>query len=190
MAHTWEQRFLRILKRPEYRRDEKLHRIASNEQFGLDVGRIIRSYLDKSFTDLAYEERKAKYGRAKAETVKAIDGLQIAANLYWQRDPARAAYLQQVAADLVQEAEQADILLDTERHGRERDHGILYSARQVMEKRLGPISNETLANLINAGLEVDGKADADHPVTADDVRRNMANFLKRNRNWDPAGRTR
>src|SRR2546429_435791 len=182
---SWEERFVQILNR-DYRDDPVCQRIGTDRELALQVGTMMKSYVDKGLTKELAAERKARVGAYRSELVKAVDGLEAAAKLHRHRDPARAAAWQSDAAEFEAELPRADELLDTKRHGRERDHGILDSIRQVLGKRVGPVTLVTLANLVNAGLEADGQDDGD-PVTEDDVRKALKHFLDRNPNWDPTG---
>jgi len=180
---SWEERFLTILNR-DYRDDAMCVRIGADRKTGLEVGAMMKSYVDKEFTKELASERKARVGEYRSKLVRAIEGLEAAAALYRHRDPERAALFQSEAEKLQAELPRADELLRAKRHGRERDHGILDSIRQVLGKHMGPVSYKTLANLINTGLEADGQYDPDDPVTEDDVRMSLKNFLNRNPNWN------
>ena len=94
------------------------------------------------------------------------------------------AVVQREAGSFAAEAARADELLDVKRHGRIRDHGILYCAKQEIEKGLdGPITYESLANLITAAQLAAGMYD--EPASAQSVRQNLDGFLTRNPLWDP-----
>jgi hypothetical protein len=180
-------RFVSILNREEYRSDENCRRIGADRETALQVGRMIWSYVEKDFTKGLNEERRTKVGNYWSQVVSAIDGFEKGAAIYRSRHPERAALLAEWAQELRSEEQGAETLLDTKRHGRERDHGILYSIRQTLESRLGAVTNKTLANLVNAGLEASGQAEADDPVTEDEIRKNLRNFLDRNPAWDATG---
>jgi hypothetical protein len=180
-------RFVAILNREEYRSDEICRRIGADRALATDVGRMLWSYVEKDFTKGLNEERRAKIGPYWQQVVGARDGFEKGMALWRVRYPDRAALLAQWAQELRAEEQGAETLMDTKRHGRERDHGILYSIRQVLEKRVGPVTNVTLANLVNAGLEASGQAEADKPVTEDDIRKNLRNFLDRNPAWNATG---
>jgi hypothetical protein len=181
---TWEERFLAIL-REHYRHDETCLRIASNDEFGKYCGTMMRRYVSPEFREAMDEDRRKRMERRREELVKAIDGLESAANLYRPHEPETAALFQIKAAELIGQKERVDQLLDTKRHGRFRDEGILDIAKQEMEKHVGPVTYETLANLVNAGFEADGQeTDEGATVNAESLRRNLANFRSRNPNWN------
>jgi hypothetical protein len=175
------ERFIRTLNR-DYRDDETCMRIAADAKLAGECATIMGSYVSPELTERLYEERKASVGAYRAKLVQAIDGFEAAALLYRHRDSARAAGWLKDAAELQAQVPGTDELLDVKRHGRHRDHGILYSARQTMEKALGPISYETLANLINASAEAQGIHQ--EPATGEMVRKNLENYLDRNKSWD------
>jgi hypothetical protein len=180
----------------EYTHDEVCRRIAADKKLGPGCAQVLRTYVDPGVRRELDADRKARVGVYRARLVEAIGGLEAAAALYRHRDPEKAAFFQVEAAKLQPELQGADELLDVKKHGRFRDHGILYSARQIVEKALGePVSYETLANLVNAAdralLNQDedamDEATADtqrKEVTANTLRVEMDNFLKRVPNWD------
>jgi hypothetical protein len=184
----WEERFIHVLNR-YHRTDPACMQITADKELAHYVAVMIRRYVDRSFTEALYNDRRTRVGSYRTNVVKAIDGLESAANLYRHREPEMAAIFHSKAAELIAEKQGADELLDTKRHGRFQDHGILHVAQQELKKKLGPITYETLANLINAGLRADGQDDEDKPVTAQQVRMNLDNFLARNPNWRTANST-
>jgi hypothetical protein len=181
----WEERFIHVLNR-YHRDDPACMQITSDKEFAHYVAVMMHRYVDRRFTEALYNDRRTRVGAYRTNVVKAIDGLESAANLYRPREPETAAIFDLKAAELIAVKQGADELLEVKRHGRFQDHGILYVARQELEKTLGPVTYETLANLINAGLRADGQDDKDKPVTAQQVRMNLDNFLARNLNWPTA----
>jgi hypothetical protein len=177
------RRFVWRLNR-EFADDKTCRRIAADKKFGPGCARLLRTYVDPEFRSKQDAERRTKMEARRAELVKAIDGLEAAANLCRHRDPERAAAYHIDAAAFQAELAGVDELLDLKRHGRFRDHGILYSARQVMERALGPVTYDTLANLITAAQLALGQEDAP-PVDAQSLRMALSNFTERNQNWDP-----
>jgi hypothetical protein len=184
----WDERFIGVLNR-YHGEDPACMQITSDKEFAHYVAVMIRRYVDRRFTEALCNDRTTRVGAFRATAVEAIDGLEAAANLYRHCEPGTAAFFHLKAAELIAKKQGADELLDTKRHGRFRDHGILYVARQELEKKLGPVTYETLANLINAGLRADGHDDEDKPVNAQQVRMNLDNFLARNPNWPTANST-
>jgi len=180
---AFAERFVSILNR-DFRDDEVCRRIGADRDTAISVGEMVWSYIEKEFTKGLNEERRAKVGVRWANIALAINGLEALSALPDICTPQRAPMLEEIRQELRRKEQGAEILLDTKRHGRERDHGILYSIRQTLEAHLGPISNKTLANLVNAGLQAAGQDEADNPVTEDDVRMTLKNFLDRNPNWD------
>jgi hypothetical protein len=175
------ERFVQRLN-ADYRFDEACVRIAANKEFAEYCATMVRRYNDSAFTDKLYAERKAWLSAYREDLTKAIEGFEAGTRIYREREPATAGFLQAKAAELQGVLPGADDLLDVKQHGRYRDHGILYCMRLEMEKILGPVTNETLANVINAAQELDDHAA--EPVDADTIRKNLANFLERNPNWD------
>ena len=183
---AFAERFVPILNR-DYRDDEACRRIGADRQTALSVGEMIWSYVDKRFTKAENEDRQRRVGAYWATLGAGIAGLDALAALEKIRNPERAAMFEKLAAEYRKQEEGAETLLDTKRHGRERDHGILDSIRQTLENHLGPVSNKTLANLVNAGLEASGQDEADNPVTEDDIRKSLKNFYDRNPAWNATG---
>lgn len=184
----WGERFLSVLNR-YHREDPACMQITSDKEFARYVAVIIRRYVDRKFTEALYNDRTRRVGAIRTTAARAIDGLEAAASLYRHCEPETAAFFHLKAAELIQKMQGAEELLDTKRHGRFHDHAILYVARQELETKLGPVTYETLANLINAGLRADGQNDKDKPVTAQQVRMNLDNFLARNPNWPTVNST-
>jgi hypothetical protein len=71
----------------------------------------------------------------------------------------------------------------TKRHGRDRDHSFLLECQSFLRKGLGrSVSYVTLANLVNAGYEVEGDP-PNEPITEEEIRKNLANFKRNNPLW-------
>jgi hypothetical protein len=188
-ADTYAERFVRVLNQ-DYRKDEACVRIGANKDLGEYCATMTRRYVDSEFTEWLQADRKARIGAYRANVVKAIEGFEAGANLYRLREPETAALLDAKVAELRGVLAGADELLNVKAHGRFRDHGILYCMRLELEKALGPVTNATLANLINTaqGLDDEAQGLGDEAVKladAEEVRKNLDNFLTRNQNWDP-----
>ena len=168
----------------DYGDDEVCRRITADKEFAKHVAVMLRRYANPDFTKYLAEGRKARLERLRAEHVKAVDGLEAAANLYRRSEPETAALMHERAAQLQARIPQIDELLDVKRHGRFRDHGILDVTRQEIEKAVGPITDRTLANLTNAAFLAHGIYQ--EPVTEEMIRRNLANLRVRNPNWNPS----
>jgi len=183
---AYTERFVHTLNQAVDRngdRDRMCLRIAANAEFARYSAVMLRRYVDPDFTEWLSADRKARMEARRASIVKAADGLEAAANLYRQSEPQTAAFLHGKAAELQAQLPRVDELLDTKRHGRFRDHGILDVARQEMEKFLGPMTWETLANLVNAAHVAHGQEDA--PIeTAQSLRQNLEKFGERNPYWN------
>jgi hypothetical protein len=180
---TYEDRFIRTLNQT-YSHDPMCMRITSNLEFARYCGTMMRRYVDPDFTEWLASERKTRLEARRAEIVKAVDGLQSAANLYRQQEPETAALMHTKATELQEQLPRVDELLDTKRHGRFQDQGILLEAKAEMEKTLGPVTYETLANTVNAAQIAHGQSDDDGRLDAQAVRMRIKNFLDRNPNWN------
>jgi hypothetical protein len=186
MESEREERFVRILSR-DFSHDQVCSRIVGDKSLARGIAKIMHRYVAPSFTAMLYEDRKKRIGSLRVELVKAINGLEAAGNLYRHREPETAAFFDQKATELQSQLQAADVLLDVRRHGRFRDHGILDSARSVLERRLGPMTYSTLANLVNAALQADGQSVDGPSVDEETIRKDLRNFLARNPTWDLAG---
>jgi len=174
------ERFKQTLNR-NYGDDATCMRVTANKEFARCCAVMLRRYVDSDFTRWLSADRRVRLGTYRAWLVEAIGGLEAAAKLYRHRDSMRAAAWLSDAAELQAELLRVDELLDTQRHGKVRDHGILDVARQEMEKTLGSITDKTLANLVSAAFEAHGIYQ--EPMTEEMVQRNLANYRQRNVNW-------
>ena len=182
-------RFIWRLNR-EFSHDETCRQIAADRKLGRECAEMFKSYVDPAVSERLYRERKEWIERYRAKAVVAIDGFQAAADLYRHREPQTAAFCHEKATELMVDLAASGELFDVRRHGRFRDHGILYSIRQALEKKLGPITWETTANLVNAAQRALANqneetlsaeaADAQEEVTADKLRMDLTRFLERN----------
>ncbi len=168
----------------EFADDETCRRIAADKKFGPECAELFRSYVDPDFRKKWDGERSARMKVRRAALVKAIDGLEAAANLCRLQDPERAKTYHIDAANFLAELAGVDELLNFKAHGRFLDHSILLYARQTIEKALGSVTYETLANLETAAQLALGQ-DA-RPVDAQSIRMNLENFIARNPHWPTA----
>jgi hypothetical protein len=177
-------RFVWRLNR-EFASDENCRRIAADKNFRAGCAQVLRSCVDPECRKKFDAERVARMKVRRAALVKAIDGLEAAANLCRHQDPEQAKADHVRATNFMSELAGVDELINVRRHGRFADYSILLDARQVIEKALGPVTYETLANLVTATQLALGQDDA--PVaTAQSLRMNIENFLKRNPHWPTA----
>jgi hypothetical protein len=88
-----------------------------------------------------------------------------------------------LAADFSQELGRCKEAFATKRHGRDRDHSILYECHSFLESELRQsVTMETLANLVTAGYEADGNL-SKKPITEEQIRKNLAHFKRNNPSW-------
>jgi hypothetical protein len=79
--------------------------------------------------------------------------------------------------------DRCELAFATKRHGRDRAHSILSECRSFLEERLGKsVTYVTLANLVNAGHEADGKT-PEEPITEEHIRKNLTAFRNNNPLW-------
>jgi hypothetical protein len=182
-AHTpqWDDRFITILKRDYGNVDGVVAAILKNEPLARMCAVKISTYVDKDVSDWLYKTRKNRGAKHKKSLEIAIAGIKEAINLYRERGrQPEAVYLSTLALDLSAELGMSRESYGTKRHGRDRSHLILYDCKVFLESVLGHrITYSTLANLVNAGFEADGKPSKD-PVTEEQLRKNLEAFQKRN----------
>ena len=192
---SYEKRFRWRLNR-DYSDDETCRQIAANERLWSGCAVMLKSYLEPELTDRLYSERKALASTVQEKAQTAVDGLEMAADLFrFSQEHEKAAQCHLLASDLQAMNSNASELSDTKRHGRDRDIGILDSAIQVLEQHLGhPLSYETLANLLNAAqrelVDLDEEkmdeatGDASKEFTANSLRMLLERFRTRNPHWN------
>ena len=141
----------------------------------------ISTYVDKDVSNHLYKERKIRGAKHKKRLEIAIAGLNEAISLYRERGRQKESRVSRcLAVELSGELERSKEAFGTKRHGRDRSHLILYDCKLFLESVLGHrITYSTLANLVNAGFEADGKAPKD-PVTEEQLRKNLETFQDRN----------
>jgi hypothetical protein len=180
----WNGRFIKILKRDYLNSDSTISGILGDESLSQLCATKIRSYVDKGVTNWWYAQSKAR-GAAYRETLKtAIGGLRAANDLCVLRGKQEfASSLGTLADEFSLELGRCKLAFATKRHGRDRDHSFLLECQSFLLKRLGrSVSYVTLANLVNAGYEVEG-APANEPISEDQIRKNLANFKRNNPLW-------
>jgi len=174
----WTARFAQILTR--HKTDPVISAILSNKWLPPRCAVKVRSYTDKSVTDYFYQERRLRGRMTKAKLETAIKGLNAAIELYTERgNQTVAMYLGGLAIELSAQLGRCGEAFATKRHGRDFDHSILLECRMYLEAALTrTVSNATLAHLINAADEVDGKTDK--YTSEEQVRKNLHTFQQNN----------
>jgi hypothetical protein len=131
-----------------------------------------------------YEQRKARGAKLKKQLEIAIAGLRAAIGLC--RDggyPELSSPLGILADRFSEQLGRCKQAFATKRHGRDRDHAILHECHSFLQEKLGkPVTYVTLANLVNAGYEVDGNPPKE-PIDEEQIRKNLANFKRNNPLW-------
>jgi len=180
----WNGRFIRIIKRDYLNSDSVISAILGNERLSKMCATKIRSYVDKGVTNYWYEQSKARGAKHKRRLEQAIVGMNAARSLYLdRRDQATAQYLGTLALRLSQELGRCKEAFATKSHGRDRDHSFLLECHSFLQSELGqPITYVTLANLVNAGNEVEGSP-MNELMTEEQIRKNLANFKRNNPLW-------
>ena len=145
------------------------------------VATKVHSYVDKGFTLQAWGERKTRGATYKKQLMTAITGLKAAIDLYEEHGD-REVQQSLVSALLCLSGQLGRVknAFGTKRHGRDRDHTILYELWNFLERNLRQeVTFSTLATLINAGFEADEQP-ASRLVTEENVRKNLTNFRTNN----------
>jgi hypothetical protein len=177
----WDDRFIDILKRDYITLDSVVAAILKNEQLARMCAVKISTYVDKDISNWLFKTRKLRGAKHKKSLEIAITGINEAISLYREQGrQADAVYLSTLALELSAQLGKSREAYGTKRHGRDRSHLILCDCKLFLESVLGRrITYSTLANLINAGFEADGKSRKD-PVTEEHVRKNLEAFQERN----------
>lgn len=180
----WNDRFVKILKRDYANSDAVISAILKDERISQLCATKIRSYVDKNVSDWLYGQRKARGTKTRKRLEIAIEGIHEAIGLC--KAGGRTEFLMplgKLADDFSQALERCGQAFATKRHGRDRDHGVLLECQSSLQAKLGhPVTNVTLANLVNAGYEADGNPPRE-PVDEEQLRRNLDNFKKNNPLW-------
>jgi hypothetical protein len=178
---AWDERFIDVLKRDYQNLDGVIEAILKNEQLARMCAVKISAYVDKRVSDRLYKERKVRGATHNKRLEIAIAGINEAISLYRDRGRKKEALdLGCLADELSGELERSKEAFGTKRHGRDRSQLIIYDCKLFLESVLGHrITYSTLANLVNAGFEADGKARKD-PVTEEQLRKNLEAFQGRN----------
>ena len=179
----WNDQFIGILKRDYVNSDVAISAILRDGRLSQLCATKIRSYVDKDVTAWLYEQRKARGAELKKQLEIAIAGLRAAIGLCMNRGKEFALPLGKLADEFSQQLERCKQAFATKRHGRDRDHAILYECESFLQAELKqPLTYVTLANLVNAGYEADGNPPKE-PVDEEQIRKNLANFKRNNPLW-------
>ena len=144
----------------------------------------VRSYIDKQTTAWLYGQRKVRGAEQKKQLEIAVAGMNAAIALYTDRGNQEVAkYLGNLAIELSRALGRCKTAFATKRHGRDRAHSILSECQSFLESALRrSVAYATLATLVNAAYEANGKA-LEEPVTEEHVRKNLAAFRRNNPLW-------
>jgi hypothetical protein len=178
---AWDDRFIAILKRDYIKLDDVIVTILKNELLARMCAVKISTYVDKDVSDWLYKTRKIRGAQHQKSLETAITGINEAIGLYRDRGrQAEAMYLSTFALELSAQLGMRKEAYGTKKHGRDRSHLILYDCKVFLEWALRHrITYSTLANLVNAGFEADGKT-PEVPVTEEQLRKNLQAFQDRN----------
>jgi hypothetical protein len=180
----WNGQFIRILRRDYLNSDSAISAILGNQRLSEICATKIRSYVDKGVTKWWYDQSKARGAKYKERLKIAISGLRAAIVLCRFRDNRElASSLGMLSNEFSLELGRSKKAFATKRHGRDRDHSFLLECHSSLQAELGrSITYATIANLVNAGFEADGR-DLTEPVTEEQIRKNLANFKRNNPLW-------
>jgi hypothetical protein len=180
----WNHRFLGILTEDHVNLDASIASVLSDELLSQRCATRIRSYVDKGATNWWYRQSKARGAKHKKRLEIATVGLRTAIALCENRgDQESASSLARLTDQFSLELRRCKQAFATKRHGRDRDHSFLLECHSFLQKELGrPVTYVTLATLVNAGYEADGKS-LKEPLTEERVRKNLANFKRNNPRW-------
>jgi hypothetical protein len=91
---AYTERFIQAINRDcDCRADKTCMRVTANKAFADLCAKLLRTYVDVDVTQALYKDRTARMELRRAEIVKAVDGLEAAANLYRPHEPDTAAFL-------------------------------------------------------------------------------------------------
>jgi hypothetical protein len=180
----WIIRFISILKRDYGNLDSTISAILNNEKVAQNCAVKIRSYVDKEVTVWLYGQRKARGAKYKRQFEIAIAGMQAAIALHTEQgNQAVVMNLRELSIQLSGQLDRCKAAFATKRHGRDRAHSTLSECISYLEALLGkPVTFVSLANLVNAGYEADGKL-PEEPTTEEHIRKNLAAFRRNNPLW-------
>jgi hypothetical protein len=180
----WNKRFGGILKSNYENLDPTVSVILSDEKLAQMCAVKVRTYVDKQATDWLYGQRKARGAEQKKQLEIALTGMNAAIALYTDQGKQEVTkYLGDRASELSGALGRCKTAFATKRHGRDRAHSMLSECHSFLESQLGhPVTHVTLANLVNAGYEADGRP-LEEPVTEEHVRKNLTTFKRNNPFW-------
>ena len=186
----WNDRFVGILKRDYKNSDAVISTILSDQRLSLLCATKIRSYVDKDVSACLYEQRKVRGAKVKKQLEIAVVGLRAAIDLCMDGGKRELLLpLGMLADEFSQQLGRWRRAFARKRHGRDRDHAILHECHSFLQKELGiPVTYVTLANLVNAGYEADGKP-PEELVDEERIRKNLTNFKRNNPLWYLFGST-
>jgi hypothetical protein len=177
----WGDRFIAILERDYKNLDGVIAAILKDAEIARMCAAKIMVYVDKSFTDQLYGDRKARGAGRKKRLEIAIRGIKEAIALYRELGREQeAVYLSSFVIELSGQLGRSKEAYGTKRHGRDRSNLALFDSQLFLESALRQkITYATLANLVNAGFEAHGEV-LKEPITEERMRKNLEHFKKRN----------
>ena len=180
----WNDRFRAILKRDYENLDVTILAILSDAQLSDLCATKIRSYVDEAVSAWLNGEKKTRGVRRKKQLETAIVGLRAAIEFYEEQgNRAVALKLGMLTKELSGALGRCKLAFGVKRRGRDRDHSILDECHGFLQRSLAqPVTNKTLANLVNAGYETDDNLPKE-PITEELVRKNLAKFKRNNPFW-------
>jgi hypothetical protein len=181
---SWNDKFIEILRRDYANFDATISAILSDRHLSQLCATKIRSYVDKDVSAWLYAQRKARGAKRKKQLELAIEGLRAAICLCIEGgNPELSSPLNVLVGRFSEQLGRCKPAHATKRHGRDRDHAILYECYAFLREKLGqPVTYVTLANLVNAGYEADGDSSKE-PIDEEQIRKNFANFKSNNPLW-------
>jgi hypothetical protein len=180
----WNGQLKAVLKRDYSTSDSAISTILSDDRLSERCATRLRFYVDKEVTLRLNVQTKARGVKHRKELEVALAGFRVASALEIRRGNQKlAADLDALADEYLQELGRCRQAFATKRRGRDRDHGILDECHSFLESSLQqPVTHKTLANLVNAGYEVDGNLPKE-PITEEQIRKNLAHFKQNNPAW-------
>jgi len=177
----WNNHFRTILKRDYENSDPVILAILNDVELCDLCGTKVRSYVDKDISAWLNRQRKNRGAKFKKRLETAIAGLHAAKEICEEQgDQSLAVNLGTLAMEFSRALGRCKIAFATKRHGRDRNHAILYECHSFLQGKLGrPVTYVTLANLVNAAFEADGKSPED-PIDEEQIRKNLTNFKRNN----------
>ena len=180
----WNQRFNEILRGYYEGLDFSISAILGDDQLSKRVATRIRAHVDPDVTLFLNEEKKARGIKKKNQLETAIAGLRAARDIETELcNKDLASELVLLADKYSQALQRCKPAFGTKRRGRDRDQSMLCLFQNFLESKLQhPVTNKTIANLVNAGFHADDNL-KQKAVNEDVIRKNLAHFKRNNPLW-------